>query len=243
MRYLMTFSYDGSNFYGYQKQVDRRTIQEEIEKVLSKINNQKVSISASGRTDAKVHALNQKAHFDSDNQFDLGRLKCSMNKMLPDDIYIKNIENVSQDFHARFNVKRKKYTYKINIGEYDPLNRNYIFQYNWKLNVEKMKEAINYLKGTHNFKSVTKTNKEEKDYVRTIYDVEINENNNILEITFVGSGFMRYMVRNMVGLLIAVGEDKISPNEITDILEKQDRIYAKKTAPAEGLYLVDVYYE
>ena len=112
-----------------------------------------------------------------------------------------------------------------------------------KERVEKMKEAINYLKGTHNFKSVTKTNKEEKDYVRTIYDVEINENNNILEITFVGSGFMRYMVRNMVGLLIAVGEDKISPNEITDILEKQDRIYAKKTAPAEGLYLVDVYYE
>ena len=243
MRYLMTFSYDGSNFYGYQKQVDKRTVQEEIEKVLSKINNQKVSISASGRTDAKVHALNQKAHFDSDNLFDLGRLKCSMNKMLPDDIYIKNIENVSQDFHARFNVKRKKYTYKINIGEYDPLNRNYIFQYNWKLNVEKMKEAINYLKGTHNFKSVTKTNKEEKDYVRTIYEVEINENNNVLEITFVGSGFMRYMVRNMVGLLIAVGEEKISPNEITDILEKQDRIYAKKTAPAEGLYLVDVYYE
>lgn len=243
MRYLMTFSYDGTNFYGYQKQKNKRTIQEEIEKVLSKINNKKISISASGRTDAKVHALNQKAHFDSDNMFDLGRLKCSMNKMLPSDIHIKNIESVDDEFHARFDVKKKQYTYKLNVGEYDPLSRNYIFQYNWKLDINKMIEATQYLKGTHNFKSVTKTNNEEKDYVRTIYDIELKEKNNIIEITFVGSGFMRYMVRNMVGLLIAVGENKMSPIEINDILEKEDRIYAKKTAPAEGLYLVDVYYE
>lgn len=243
MRYLLTFSYDGTLFYGYQKQKNKRTIQEEIEKVLSKINNEKTVISASGRTDAHVHALNQKAHFDSNKDYNLDRLKHSMNKMLPNDIFIKNIENVSDSFHARFDVIKKEYVYKINIGEYDPFLREYIYQYNWNLNVKKMREAINYLKGTHNFKSVTKTIKEEKDYIRTIYDANINVKDNIIIISFVGSGFMRYMVRNMVGLLIAVGEEKIKPTDIIDILNKEDRIFAKKTAPAEGLYLTNVYYE
>ena len=237
MRYLLTFSYDGSLFYGYQKQKNKRSVQEEIEKVLSKINNTKTVISASGRTDAGVHALNQKAHFDSDKTYNLDRLKHSMNKMLPNDIYIKNIESVSDDFHARFNVVKKEYEYKIN-----PLMRNYIYQYNWNLDVDKMNRAIKQFIGTHNFKSVTKTMTEEKDYVRTIYDASINIEDNIITINFVGSGFMRYMVRNMVGLLIAVGEGKIEPNEISSILDKENRIYAKKTAPSEGLYLKNVYY-
>ena len=224
MRYLMTFSYDGTNFYGYQKQKNKRTVQDEIENVLSKINDKKISISASGRTDAGVHAINQKAHFDSSNEYDTDRLKHSMNKMLPDDIYIKNIKLVNDDFHARFNVTRKKYVYK-------------------NLNVKKMSEAIKYFKGTHNFKSVTKTLKEEKDYNRTIYDIDLSVDNDIISIVFVGSGFMRYMVRNMVGLLIAVGEEKIEPSDIKEILEKEDRVFAKKTAPSEGLYLYDVYYE
>ena len=243
MRYLLTFSYDGTLFYGYQKQKNKRTIQEEIEKVLSKINNEKTVISASGRTDAHVHALNQKAHFDSNKEYNLDRLKHSMNKMLPNDIFIKNIESVSDNFHARFDVVKKEYVYKINIGDYDPFLREYIYQYNWQLNVKKMRDAIKYFIGTHNFKSVTKTINEEKDYVRTIYDAKIDIKDNIIIISFVGSGFMRYMVRNMVGLLIAVGEEKLNPKDIIDILNKEDRIFAKKTAPAEGLYLTNVYYE
>lgn len=242
MRYLLTFSYDGSLFFGYQKQKNKRSVQEEIEKVLSKINNSKTVISASGRTDAGVHALNQKAHFDSDKKYNLERLKHSMNKMLPNDIYIKNIENVSDSFHARFDVVKKEYEYKINIGEYNPLMRNYVYQYNWHLDVDKMREAIKYFIGTHNFKSVTKTMTEEKDYVRTIYDASISFDNDNITINFIGSGFMRYMVRNMIGLLIAVGESKIEPNEISSILDKENRIYAKKTAPSEGLYLKNVYY-
>ena len=238
----MTFSYDGTLFYGYQKQVNKRTIQEEIEKVLSKINDKKISISASGRTDAGVHAYCQKAHFDSHRVFDVERLKHSMNKMLPNDIYIKKIESVSDDFHARFDVVKKKYIYKLNVGEYNPLMRNYIFQYNWQLNVKKMNMALKYLRGTHNFKSVTKTSSEERDYTRTIYDIELSEKDGIIEIVFTGNGFMRYMVRNMVGLLIAVGEEKIEPIDIKRILDCEDRKVAKKTAPPEGLYLSDVYY-
>ena len=242
MRYLLTFSYDGTLFYGYQKQKNKRTVQEEIEKVLSKINNESTVIAASGRTDRGVHALNQKAHFDSSKIFDLDRIKHSMNKMLPCDIFIKNIESVSDAYHARFDVVNKEYIYKINVGEYNPLDRNYVYQYNWKLDVDKMRDAIKYFIGTHNFKSVTKTITEEKDYVRTIYDAKIEFDNNIIKIDFVGSGFMRYMVRNMVGLLIAVGESKLEPSDISAILDKENRIFAKKTAPSEGLYLKNVYY-
>lgn len=243
MRCLLTFSYDGTNFYGYQKQVNQRTIQEEIESVLSKINNDKVVISASGRTDAKVHALNQKAHFDLKKDMNLDQLKYSMNKMLPKDIYIKSIEQVEDTFHARFDVKKKTYIYKINVGEYNPLERNYIYQYNNNLDVVAIKEALTYLEGTHEFKSFTKTLEEEKDYVRTIYSATIEKENDIVSIKFTGTGFLRYMVRNMVGTLIAVGEHKIEPIKIKEIIEKRDRKEALKTANPEGLYLYNVYYE
>ena len=144
MRYLITFSYDGSNFYGYQIQNNERTVQGEIEKVLTKINgNKKITISASGRTDRGVHAINQKAHFDC--ELDGNKIFNSMNKMLPKDIYIKKIEKVDNDFHARFSVQKKEYIYIINMGEYDPLMRNYQYQYNKKLDVDKMKLASNYL--------------------------------------------------------------------------------------------------
>ena len=127
MRYLMTFSYDGTNFNGYQKQPDSRTVQEEIEKCLTMLNSNKfVSISATGRTDAKVHALNQMAHFDLDNNIE--NLEFRLNKMLPDDIYVKKVVLVSDDFHARFNVKSKEYIYYINVGEYNPFKRNYQYK-------------------------------------------------------------------------------------------------------------------
>lgn len=242
MRYLITFSYDGTNFYGYQKQIDKRTVQQEIENVLSKINNQKININASGRTDAKVHALNQKAHFDLDKTFDLDKLKRSMNQLLPNDIYIKKIENVGDSFHARFDVKKKIYIYKINVGEYNPIDRNYIYQYNKTLNVEKINDAFNYLIGEHNFKTFTKSTDEIKDYVRTIYDIKLSENNNIITITFTGNGFLRYMVRNMVGTLIVIGEEKAEPNIIEELLKCEDRKEAFKTADPEGLYLADVEY-
>ncbi|HKM40773.1 MAG TPA: tRNA pseudouridine(38-40) synthase TruA, partial [Patescibacteria group bacterium] len=120
MRYFITFSYDGSQYKGYQKQSRAKTIQSEIEKALKTINNnQPVSISASGRTDAGVHALNQKAHFDLDLDINEEKLKKAINSLIPDDIYIKELEVVSDNFHARFNAKAKEYLYKINMGPYD----------------------------------------------------------------------------------------------------------------------------
>lgn len=246
MRYFITFSYDGSKYKGYQKQPKGRTIQGELEKALKKINsNNVVSVSASGRTDAGVHALNQRAHFELNNEIDENRLKASLNGLLPNDIYVKNVEKVSDDFHARFNVRAKEYIYIINMGEYNPIEVDYVYQYNNKLNVAEIERALKYLEGTHNFKSFTKADDEKEDYNRTIIKTNVIRNTkdiNKITISILGTGFMRYMVRNIVGLLIEIGEGKRKSEDIFEILEAEDRTKAGKTAPAAGLYLKDVYY-
>lgn len=241
MRYLMTFSYDGTNYNGYQKQPNKNTIQDNIESNLSKIFNTKIMISASGRTDKGVHALNQKAHFDA-KEIDVNKLKNSLNKLINDDIYIKDIKQVDDDFHARFNVIEKEYIYRINLGEYNPLDRNYIYQYNSELDISKMKKASKYFIGTHNFKSLTKASKDIESYERTIYSIKFKKKNNILEITFKGNGFLRYMVRNMVGLLIEIGSNKKEVKSVLSIMEAENRSLSGITAPANGLYLKNVKY-
>lgn len=246
MRYFMTFSYDGSNFKGYQKQPKQRTIQGEIERALTKINSDNyVHIHSSGRTDAGVHAYNQKAHFDMDLEIDLSKLKHSLNSLLPDDIYVRGIMTVKDDFHARFSVKAKEYIYKINLGSYNPIDRNYIFQYNKRLDIPEIERALKYLEGTHNFKSFTKNDKEKEDFVRTIIQATLirdTKNVNMITISLLGTGFLRYMVRNIVGLLIEVGEGKIRSEQVIELIDKENRSELGICAPACGLYLNDVYY-
>jgi pseudouridylate synthase I len=246
MRYLITFSYDGSKYKGYQKQPKEKTVQGELEKVLKEINDKtKVDVFASGRTDAGVHALSQKAHFDLKIKITPEKLKLALNSMLPDDIYIKNIESVNKDFHARFSVACKEYIYKINLGEYDPIKKDYILQYNKKLDLVEIERALKYLEGTHNFKSFAKIDEEKESYERTIINSglvrEYKDVNNIT-ISLLGTGFMRYMVRNIVGTLIEIGEGKRKSEDIIRILEEEDRVAAGKTAPPNGLYLKDVLY-
>ena len=246
MRFFMSFSYDGTNFNGYQKQPRKRTVQKEIEDVLKEINsNKKVTIYSSGRTDAGVHALNQKAHFDLDIKITPDRLIRGMNSLLPSDIYVKKIENVDDNFHARFNAIGKEYIYKINMGEYDPIERDYVYQYCKKLDVSAMERGLKYLEGTHDFKSFVKSDEGIDDYVRTISQTLLARDSkdiNKLVITFVGTGFLRYMVRNMVGLLIEIGEGKRRPEDIISIFDSKNRRAAGKTAPACGLYLRNVFY-
>ncbi len=243
MRYLITFSYDGSKYKGYQKQPDEVTIQGELERVLTHINNSEVLVSASGRTDAGVHALNQTAHFDLKINITPEKLKMALNSLLPDDIYVKKVEEVDSNFHARFNVKEKEYIYKINVGEYNPLEKDYVYQYNKELDIDKIKEAIKYFEGTHDFKSFTKNNDEKDDFVRTIINTSIDIKENIITISFRGTGFLRYMVRNMVGCLIEVGQLKRESIEVKTILEAKDRTKAGITARPEGLYLKEVSYK
>ena len=246
MRYLMTFAYDGTNYKGYQKQPKAKTIQEEIEKVLGKVQGEKkIDIHASGRIDAHVHALAQKAHFDLENEVDCDKLKHSLNSLLPGDIYVKEIEQVPDTFHARYHVKAKEYIYRMNLGEYDPIERNYVYQYNRRLDVVEMERALKYLEGEHDFKSFTKADEEQDDYVRRIVQTSIvrdAKNVNKITISFLGTGFLRYMVRNIVGTLIEIGEGKRKSEDIIEILNAKDRQAAGMTANPEGLYLKDVFY-
>ncbi len=246
MKYFMTFAYDGTNFSGYQKQPKLRTVQKEVEDAIKEINGGKVvMVHASGRTDAGVHALNQKAHFELDKKMDPDKLRRGINSLLPDDIYVKKIEEVTDDFHARYSAIAKEYIYKINMGEYNPIERNYVFQYNHRLDISEMERALKYLEGEHNFKSFTKTNDEITDYVRKSSNTSIvrdEKDINKITITFVGDGFMRYMVRNMVGLLIEIGEGKRKSEDIIEILKHENRTFAGKTAPSCGLYLKNVFY-
>lgn len=240
MRYLMTFSYDGSQFYGYQKQPNLRTIEGELESALEFINGGTlVVVHSSGRTDRKVHAINQKAHFDLDKDISLYKLKCALNTYTGKDIYIKDIEVVPNDFHARYMVKRKKYIYKINIGEYNPIERNYVYQYNKLLDINIMNSEIKSLIGTHDFSSFANMEDKKESYIRTIYEAYIEEKDNIVTITFIGDGFLKYQVRNMVGCLI---ETCTKNRSIKDILDKKNRTSFGKIAPPEGLYLMDVEY-
>lgn len=246
MRYFITFSYDGSEFKGYQKQPKHRTVQGELESILKRINSdEEVSICASGRTDSGVHAINQKAHFDLVKEIDCDKLQKSINSLLPEDIYVKSVEKVSDNFHARFNAIGKEYIYQINMGEYNPLERKYVYQHNSKLDVVEMQRAMKYLEGTHNFKSFTKADDEKEDYVRTLSQTNIIrdlKDVNKITLVFIGTGFMRYMVRNMVGTLIEIGEGKKKSEEIINILKSKDRTQAGKTANAEGLFLKNVFY-
>lgn len=242
----MTFSYDGSKYSGYQKQPKKKTIQGELEKALKQINaGKEVSIVASGRTDAGVHAYNQRAHFDMDTTIPCQKIKQGINSLIPDDIYVKNIFEVEDTFHARFGVKAKEYIYKINMGSYNPIEKDYIYQYNKKLDITEMERALKYLEGTHDFSSFVKIDEEKENYVRTIVQTSlIREVKNVNQITIsiLGTGFMRYMVRNIVGMLIEIGEGKHKSEEIIQILKAKDRTKAGICAPACGLYLNDVYY-
>lgn len=243
MRYLIKLSYDGSAYAGFQTQKGKETIQEKLEAALTKVNNsKKTKIIATGRTDKGVHALTQYGHADINVNITEAKLKRALNSNLPDDIHIIETKIVDDKFHARYQVKSKTYKYIINTGEYNPIERNYVFQYNYSLNIEEMKRAIKYFEGKHDFRAFVTDNKEKENCVRTITKVSITKEHEKIIITFKGDGFLRYQVRNMVGILIRVGEEKISPEDVEKILKSKDRAKTGKTAPAEGLYLVDVEY-
>lgn len=246
-RYCIIFSYDGSNFAGYQVQPELRTVQGELEKAVMYINNQNpTTVQASGRTDKGVHALRQVAHFDLSVDITESKLKRALNSNLPDDIHVIEAKEVDSTFHARYMVSTKEYVYKMNLGEYNPVERNYVYQCCHTLDIDKMKRAITYFKGIHDFRAFVSENSEKENCVRKISKVSIKQSKidpNCYEFYFNGTGFLKYQVRNMVGLLIKIGEGKLLPESVIDILNSCDRTKAGKTAPAEGLYLVSVNYK
>ncbi|MDD2203009.1 MAG: tRNA pseudouridine(38-40) synthase TruA [Bacilli bacterium] len=240
----MSFSYDATNYHGYQKQPKLRTIQQTIEDALTSINGGKtVIIHATSRTDRGVHAINQKAHFDFETNITNFKLKRALNSKLPDDIHVNDVKFVDDNFHARYNAIKKEYVYIINMGEYNPIERNSVFQYNKNLDVEKMKDAIKSFAGEHDFTSFVCAEDLKENNNRIIFEASIKEDGNKLYITFIGTGFLKYQVRNMIGTLIEVGINKREPSSIEFILKSKDRRKAGKTAKPEGLYLKNIWFE
>lgn len=245
MRYLINFSYDGTNYSGYQIQPNLDTIQERLETAIRVVNNGiRRAVHSSGRTDKGVHAYDQWAHVDLDISITPHKLKRALNSNLPDDIHVIKVYLVEDSFHARYHVKSKIYEYHINLGEYLPMERNYVFQYNYDLDIDKMREAIKVFVGEHDFRSFVTDSKEKQNCIRIIYSADIYEsNNNHFVVRFHGNGFLRYQIRNMVGILIQVGERKLSTEDVEKILLSKDRSKYGKTAPARGLYLTKVLYD
>ncbi|NLD25959.1 MAG: tRNA pseudouridine(38-40) synthase TruA [Acholeplasmataceae bacterium] len=243
MRYKCTCSYDGSLFHGFQIQKDLRTVQEEIENVLLIINKKKTIIYPSGRTDTGVHALNQVFHFNSDITMEEESMRNAINSRLPRDIYIRKVEKVSDNFHARYDVLSKEYHYLIDFGTYDPLQRNYRYYFSYRnFNMEDFKQALLLFKGEHDFRSFTK-NQSLSNTVRTIYAIDFEQENSLLRIKIVGNGFMHNMVRILVAMALEVGKGKISLADIKSITAQKNRRLSPKIVPPSGLYLVSVNYK
>ncbi len=243
MRYKVIFSYDGSKFNGYQKQKRvKNTIQGTIENALKYINNSKdTKFTSSGRTDKGVSAYMQVGSCDISVKITPYKLKRALNSLLPDSIHIINTEEVSDDFHPRYMVKEKTYVYKINTGEYNPIEKDYVNQLCKKLDVKVMQEEIKDFIGEHDFANFCSTQDKKEMTIRTIYDASVIEKDDYVFITFTGNGFMKYMVRVMCGYLIDVSLGKVSKGKINDCFKANKKV-ATKTASATGLYLKEVKY-
>ena len=216
------------------------TVEGEIEKCLSKILNQNINTVGSSRTDRNVHAINQYCHFDYEKEIDVGKLKHSMNSMINDNIYIKSIKKVDDNFHARYSVIKKEYIYKINMGEYNPIEKDYVLQYNKKISENVLDEFIKLISGKHNFKSFTSDNNN-KTYERDLI-VDYKIKNDILYLRFYSSGFLRYMIRNIVGLLLDINDGKKSLSDINHIFKSEDRKECGRCASGSALYLNKIEY-
>ena len=242
MKYLITVSYDGSKYWGLQKLKDKPTVQGELERILTKLNEKYVPVKCSGRTDRGVHALCQKCHFEIDKKTNPYRLRYYLNRASSPYLYIKDCTEINdENFHARFSVKSKTYLYKINTGEYDPIKCDYFYNYNKELDINLMKDAATLIEGEHDFKAFVcgkhKTYESIIDYIK-IY----RSDENTLEIEIKGKAFYTYMVRNIVSILILVGSKKIDNYIVKEMLEKKERVIEYSPAPACGLYLKKILY-
>ncbi|MCD7892765.1 MAG: tRNA pseudouridine(38-40) synthase TruA [Erysipelotrichaceae bacterium] len=242
MRVKCIVSYDGSQFHGFQIQKNQRTVQGEIQKALKKINEEEVIIHASGRTDAKVHAIHQVFHFDTKKNLPANQWKRAINHFMPNDIYILDACYVDESFHSRYSAVKKEYRYLLNMKEYNPFQTDYVYQYGRQLDIELMRDAAQIFLGEHNFASFC-TYDLYGNTIRTLYSFDIDEQDGIVTFTLVGNGFRRYMVRHLVGGLIQVGAKRTDKAFLVELLESCGEKKCLFKAKPQGLYLQEVFYE
>ena len=240
----LTIEYDGKDFNGWQKQPDKANIQGSVENAIKQITGEDVELNASGRTDAGVHALGQVANFKTESNLPLEKFPIAINANLKKSIRIINAEEVEENFHSRLSCKRKTYRYVINNLEISSAIYRNLETHIWpKLDIDKMKQAVKYFEGEHDFKAFKASGTSSRSSVRTIYKAEVLEvKNGRIYIEITGSGFLYNMVRIISGTLVEVGLGKIKPEEIPDIILEGKREKAGKTLPPNGLFLVKVEY-
>ena len=239
----LTIEYDGKDFNGWQKQPNKLNIQGEIERAIENVTGEKVELIASGRTDAGVHALGQVANFKTNSNFPIEKFPIAINSQVKNSIRIQNAEEVDENFHSRFNCKRKTYRYAIDNSKYgSAIYRNVVYHMPIKLDVEEMKKAIKYFEGEHDFKAFKSSGTSSKSSVRTIYSANIITEGTSIAIDLTGNGFLYNMVRIIAGTLVDVGLGKIKATDIPEIIESKDRTKAGKTLPPHGLMLLHVEY-
>ncbi len=242
----LVLEYNGSTFFGFQKQPDQPTIQEALEKALSGFFNRKMKISAaSGRTDTGVHAKGQVVNFKTSNTDELRQIQKGLNALLPPPVVVKEIEEVPLGFHARYSARSKAYEYRIwNHPCRSPLTAGQAFHVPYHLDFAGMRKAARAFMGKHDFRSFTSVAamKKGSSCVRTIKRLQIRRQGHLILMHVEANGFLYHMIRNMVGTLLEVGRGKRKVGDIAAILKAKDRRLAGMTAPSEGLTLIRVTY-
>lgn len=239
----LTLEYDGTNYYGWQKQKKFKTIQNEIEYAIELVTKEHCEVIGSSRTDAGVHAKGFVANFKTNSKVPPNKFREALNVKLPDDIVIIKSEQVEQDFHSRYCARGKTYEYYIlNSDVPSALMRKQVYHYKFDLDVELMKIAAKQFIGTHDFSAFKSQGSSVKGTIRTIFDINIEKEKKIIKISVSGDGFLYNMVRIIVGTLIDVGRGKTDAMSISEIINKKDRSLAGDCVPSHGLLLKEVYY-
>ncbi|MEZ0537398.1 tRNA pseudouridine(38-40) synthase TruA [Caldicellulosiruptoraceae bacterium PP1] len=240
---LLTIEYEGTNYHGWQKQNNKITIQGTIENAIYKMTKEKVNLVGSGRTDAGVHALNQKANFLTETKVPIEKIPVALNSLLPSDISIKDAKEVDLNFNARYSAKQKTYKYLIYNGKTrSAIMRNLSYFYRGQLDILKMEQALEYFIGRYDFTAFCSSGSEVKSKIREIKNAYLSVENDYISIYVTANGFLYNMMRIIAGTILDVGCGKIKPTDIPLIIESKDRNKAGKTLPPWGLYLVDVVY-
>lgn len=242
-RVKLTVAYDGTNYCGWQVQPNGVTIESELNKHLSELLQEDIRVIGASRTDAGVHARGNVAVFDTSARMPAEKISYALNTRLPEDIRIQDSREVPPDFHPRFCKTIKTYEYKICNRRFpEPCSRLYSLFYYWDLDEGKMQQAADYLVGTHDFTSFCTHKPEITNHVRTIYELRVTREGDMITIRVRGNGFLYNMVRIIAGTLLRVGSGMLAPEEIPDILAAKDRNRAGDTARAHGLTLVEICY-
>lgn len=243
MNILIKITYDGTNFHGFQIQPDERTVEGELNKGLAKTLKEEVKVFYAGRTDRGVHALGQYANFYSDTTIDIGNLPKVINFNLPEDVSVVGAKFVPDDFHARYDAKLKKYRYVVHRSRYrNALLLNRAYEYPYEVDTDRMRKALSYLIGEHDFSSFMGKGAVVKDSIRTIEKIDVIEDGDFLYLDFEAKAFLKNMIRIVTGTALEIGRGQREIEYMKEALEKKKRKAAGPTAPACGLYLVDVKY-